>query len=234
MRAFFPPNWSQLEVKTITLCHVSWRRWHSRNAAAQWERENSRSRLVGKTLTWASERAEIDFSSFAFCLDAPSSARRLVLQRSGHLGLVWEAFGGAPHYCRPPPLWGLIRGLSTMPSLGRRAPLLFHYQRRPPSAAGSPRTGRPQPSHSSPSVAATSQSDFKKVLQLSLTASDVGIPVDRAEDCCSGTTCCFLFFVFTFVFLDTRTVVLECWPQDWRSARRDPCILGLQLVFSWS
>lgn len=82
---------------------------------------------------------------------------------------------------------------------------------------------------------ATSQSDFKKVLQLSLMASDVGIPVDRAEDCCSETTCCFLFFVFNFVFLDARTVaVLECWPQDWRSARRDPCILGLRLVFSWS
>lgn len=62
-RLFFPPNWSQLEVKTITLCHASWRRWHSRNAAAQWERESSRSRLVGKTVTWARRNR-----LFLFCI----------------------------------------------------------------------------------------------------------------------------------------------------------------------
>lgn len=117
-----------------------------------------------------------------------------------------------------------------MPSVGGRAPLLFHYQRRPPSAAGSPRTGRPQPSHSSPSVG-----HQPKRLQKGSSVVVDGVWCWNP----GGSRGRLLFWnnlllpVLTFVFLDTRTVVLECWPQDWRSARRDPCILGLQLVFSF-
>lgn len=113
-----------------------------------------------------------------------------------------------------------------MPSVGWRAPLLFHYQRRPPSAAGSPRTGRPQPSHSSPSVG-----HQPKRLQ-----KGSSVVVDGVWCWIPGGSRGRLLFwnnlllpVLSFYFCFSRYTYSSAGVL----ARRDPSILGLQLVFSF-